>query len=246
LDADVLGLFIFKTEEFIVQSIFLALAVFISIFLGFLFIRFFADFVLVAVALGSAILAYQIQAFYPEILMILQESNILRFLGLTLPEQANNFAIFIIASLITILAIVICIPILPFSATYRFLLGVEPSLFAQKKIRNWINQEVSLFAQKKIRNWIEQEVDKKIFKKAEWENPPSLKWGILPAKKGEVRGIYFFQIPKQEKQIPKKNHSKSVPKSEKKQFIQKVLKKLKLWKKSLSSLKNHLLKNKLK
>ena len=126
------------------SPIVVAILVFLSIYLAFLLIRLFADFFLVGIALGSATLAYNIQGFYPEFLMVLQESNILNILGLTLPQQSTPEAIFTIASLIVVVAILVCIPILPFSATYRLLLGVDNPAFARKesKVRGWIVEEI--------------------------------------------------------------------------------------------------------
>jgi len=131
-------------ESFVESPIGVAVLVFLSIFFIFLLIRLFADFLLVGIALGSATLAYNIQGFYPDILMVLQESNILHVLGLTLPKQSNPEAVFIIASLIVVTAILISIPILPFSATYRLLLGVDNPAFARKesKVRGWILEEI--------------------------------------------------------------------------------------------------------
>ncbi len=124
-----------------------ALLVFVSIYFIFLLIRLFADFFLVGIALGSAVLAYHIHGYYPEFIMILQESRILNLLHLTLPDQPDNWAIFIIASLITAGAILISIPILPFSATYRFLLGVDNPAFARKeaKVRGWMIEEIERY-----------------------------------------------------------------------------------------------------
>ncbi len=126
------------------SPIIVAILVFASIYAAFLLIRLFADFFLVGIALCSAVLAYNIHSYYPDFLMILQESSLLNLLGLTLPDQPNSWAIFIIASLIVAGAVLISIPILPFSATYRFMLGVDNPAFAKKesKVRGWITEEV--------------------------------------------------------------------------------------------------------
>lgn len=126
------------------SPIVVAILVFLSIYLAFLLIRLFADFFIVGVALLSAVIAYNIQRFYPEFLMILQESNFLNMLGLTLPEQPTPEAVFTIAGLIVVVAILVSIPILPFSATYRLLLGVDNPAFARKesKVRGWIVEEI--------------------------------------------------------------------------------------------------------
>ncbi|HEC83967.1 MAG: hypothetical protein DRR08_08975 [Candidatus Parabeggiatoa sp. nov. 2] len=132
------------------SPIVVAIMVFAGIYLAFLLIRLFADFFLVAIALGSAVLAYHIHTFYPDFLMVLQESNILSLLKLTLPDQPTDEAIFIIAGLIAATAVLISIPILPFSAAYRLLLGVDNPAFAKKeaKVRGWIVEEIERYRER--------------------------------------------------------------------------------------------------
>jgi hypothetical protein len=124
-----------------------AILVFFSIYLIWFLIRLFADLFLVGIALVSALLAYNIESYYEQFLMVLQESNLLNLLSITLPEQADSMAIFKIASLITVAAVLVSIPILPFSATYRQLLGIENPLFARKeaKVRGWIIEEIQRY-----------------------------------------------------------------------------------------------------
>jgi hypothetical protein len=124
-----------------------AILVFLSIYLLWFLIRLFADLFLVGIALVSATLAYNIESYYEQFLMVLQESNLLNLLSMTLPEQADSLAVFKIAGLITASAVLISIPILPFSATYRHLLGIENPLFARKeaKVRGWIIEEIQRY-----------------------------------------------------------------------------------------------------
>lgn len=132
------------------SPIVVAILVFFSIYAVFLLIRLFADFFLVGIALGSAVLAYNIKYFYPEFLMVLDEVKILNLLGITLPrEHPDGGAIFVIASLIIIVAVLLSIPFLPFSATYRQLLGIENPVFARKeeKVRAWIHEEIQRYNQ---------------------------------------------------------------------------------------------------
>jgi hypothetical protein len=126
-----------------------AILVFLCIYLAFLLIRLFADFFLVTIALASATLAYNIQNYYPEILMILQESSLLNMLNLTLPEQPTQQAVLIIAGLIVTAAVLISIPFLPFSATYRVMFGIENPVFSRKeaKVRAWIHDEIERYHQ---------------------------------------------------------------------------------------------------
>ena len=198
-------------ESILESPILIGIAVFISIFLVFFLIRLFADFILVAIALGSAVLAYHIHQFYPEFLIVLQESGLLELLKITLPEQADNLAILIIAGLITATAIIISIPILPFSATYRFLLGVEPSVYAQKKIQKWIGKEIKqqlpAVLEKKIQKWVRQEIQKKrdsiqhegdpkSGKSATKERKPNLQIKPLTQKLFKKLKFWQSQIPK--------------------------------------------------
>jgi hypothetical protein len=193
-------------ESIVESPILLGIAVFVTIFLVFFLIRLFADWILVAIALGSAVLSYHIHQFYPEFLMILQESGLLEILKITLPEQPDNLAILMIAGLITTIAIIISLPILPFSVTYRFLLGVEPSIYAQKKIQKLIGKEVKqqlpAFLEKKVQKWIHQEVQKNLQDSIQRENDPKLG-----------------------KSAPKKRK----PKLQIKPLTQKLFKKLKFW-----------------
>lgn len=141
----------FEEDSIVDSPIVVAISVFLSIYLTFLLIRLFADFFLVGIALGSAVLAYHIQEYYSEFLMVLQESNILSLLSLNLPpEQPDSWAIFTIAGIIAGGAVLISIPILPFSATYRQMLGVENPVFARKeaKVRAWIHEEMELYQQR--------------------------------------------------------------------------------------------------
>ena len=64
-----------------------------------------------------------------------------------LPVPADPATILSIASIVTILAIIISLPFLPFSATYRVLLGIELPAFKRKenKVRHWIQQEIRKF-----------------------------------------------------------------------------------------------------
>lgn len=124
------------------SPIVIACLVFISIYLVWFVIRLFADFVLVGIAFMSAVLAYYIQPYYPEILMILTESNLLDVFNL--PAEVNEIAILKIAGLIIACAVLVSIPILPFSATYRLMFGIEIPVFhcRKKKIRDLITEEI--------------------------------------------------------------------------------------------------------
>ncbi len=135
------------------SPIVIAISVFVSIYFIWYLIRVFADFFLVSIALCSAVLSYYIPNLYPMIHLGLKETNLLNILGMTwLPEQPDTAAIIIIAGLIVVVAVLISIPILPFSATYRIMFGIEGPVFRQKeaKVRNWIIEEVQHCHDKKI------------------------------------------------------------------------------------------------
>jgi hypothetical protein len=141
----------------IVDSPFIvAILVFLSIYFVFFLIRLFADFIIVGIALFCTIFTYYFlydPVFYSTILENLvyfsKEVPMLSMLfqKLGLPEQLEQLDkkdIIVIASMITALAVLISIPFLPFSATYRFLLGVENPVFQRKeaKVRGWIVEEI--------------------------------------------------------------------------------------------------------
>jgi hypothetical protein len=127
------------------SPIIVAISVFISIYFVWYLIRLFADFFLVAIALGSAALAYNIHQFYPEFKMVLEESNILDVMNATLPQQLDTGGLLVIVSVIILGAVLVSIPFLPFSATYRAMFGLDnPVIFRRKeaKIRSWISEEI--------------------------------------------------------------------------------------------------------
>jgi len=126
-----------------------AISVFLGIYLTFFLIRLVADMVIIGIAFVAAFLAYNIQNYYSEFLTILKEVNLLEKLGITLSETADPNSIWIIAVLIAITAILLCLPFLPFSATYRQMLGVEkPQDWQQARIKAWIREEISYLPEK--------------------------------------------------------------------------------------------------
>ncbi|ALG68050.1 hypothetical protein [Beggiatoa leptomitoformis] len=125
------------------EPMIVALLVIVSIYVFFLLIRLFADIYIAGVALVCAVIAYNIPAFYPEASSLLQDVGILKVLHLSLPEQPDTTAIYTIAGLIAFFGVLVCLPMLPFSATYRWMLGVERlSRKEEAKIRYWIQEEI--------------------------------------------------------------------------------------------------------
>jgi len=120
-----------------------ALGVFVAIYVTFLLIRLLADMYIVGVALASAVLAFNIYAYYPDFKMELEQLKFLNTLGIELSAQPDGWSVLVIAILITLMAVLLCIPVLPFSATYRQILGVERLNRAEEtKIRNWVREEL--------------------------------------------------------------------------------------------------------
>lgn len=120
-----------------------AIFAFLSIYLVFLLIRLFSDLIIVGIALTSAVFAYYLTGHYSSWLPHLRELPFLNVLGITFPDQPEVSTLYIIASLIVVGAVLLCVPFLPFSATYRFMLGVEKPLFSEEaKVRGWIREEI--------------------------------------------------------------------------------------------------------
>ena len=116
-----------------------------GIYLIFFLIRLLADMFIVGIALSAAILSYNIEKFYPYILPILDDSPLVSWFNIALPKgNPESGTIFFIAVLITLLAVILCLPFLPFSETYRQMLGVEkPTEFQEAKVKQWVHEEVS-------------------------------------------------------------------------------------------------------
>lgn len=123
-----------------------ASVVFVGVFLMFLLIRFFADMYIVAVALVAAGAAYFIPTgeYYKEFRKILTDDfKILNLIGVSLPEQPDLISIYIIAVLIMLFAVLFCLPALPFSATYRQILGANQLPASEElKIKHWIGEAI--------------------------------------------------------------------------------------------------------
>lgn len=119
--------------------------VLLSIYLIFFLIRLLADMFIVGIALAAAVLSYNIEKFYPHIVPILEDSPLVNWFNVALPKGNPELGtIFFIAALITLLAVILCLPFLPFSATYRQMLGVEkPTEVQEARIKRWVYEEVN-------------------------------------------------------------------------------------------------------
>ncbi|OQW93415.1 MAG: hypothetical protein BWK79_11275 [Beggiatoa sp. IS2] len=131
------------------QSLIIAIIAFLSIYLMFLLIRIFADMFIVGIALVGALAAYSIRGFdlYSSFRQGLEgfESlkKLLDFVGLGIPEQPDILGISIMVVIIVMGCLLVCLPFLPFSATYRQILGVEKLTRKEEtRVRQWINEEI--------------------------------------------------------------------------------------------------------
>ena len=128
---------------FFQKPIVMAVLIFLSIYLVFFLIRVLADMVIVGVALMSAVVVYNMPAFYVEYRNFLQSIIPFNKIGLKLAEQGDGASYLIIAVCLLLAAVLVCLPFLPFSATYRQILGVERmNKSDETKIRQWIAEEM--------------------------------------------------------------------------------------------------------
>jgi signal transduction histidine kinase len=141
-----------------------AIGVFFSIYILYFLIRIFADLMLVAIALFSAIAAFNIKSYYPEFRELLSNFRILDKFGVELTEQASTGSIVIIAAFIVVAGVVLSLPFLPFSQTYRLMLGIEKLTSREEdKIRQWVNDEAEelLEAEEaKVKQWVSEELER--------------------------------------------------------------------------------------
>lgn len=141
-----------------------AIGVFISIYIVYFLIRIFADLMLVAIALFAAVAAFNIKSYYTEFRELLSGLRILDMAGIELSQQADMYSIVVIAVFIVAVGVVLSLPFLPFSQTYRLMLGVEKlSVREEEKIRQWVNDEAEelLEAEEtKVKQWVSEELER--------------------------------------------------------------------------------------
>lgn len=124
------------------NPIVVAIVVFVALYVLFFLVRVLADMYLVGVALVCAVAAYHIPSYYGEFVEGLNTLNLIEPLGVKLPETADTAGIWIIAVYLVVFGLLACLPALPFSATYRYMLGVDRlTQHEERKIRHWINEE---------------------------------------------------------------------------------------------------------
>ncbi len=103
----------------------IALIVFFGIFLMFFIVSLLSDLWIFLVSLGSAAAAYFIRDWYPMVFDVIKTSPVVQQLHLMPPDKLDSTTIFIIAGVLVVIATILCIPALPFSATYRQMLGAN-------------------------------------------------------------------------------------------------------------------------
>jgi len=107
------------------NPIILAIIVFFGIFLMFFFISLLSDLIIVTLTLGSAAAAYFIPEWYPIFYDMIKDSNLINLLNLATPENLDLASKRTLAALLIFSATLIAIPVLPFSGTYRQILGAN-------------------------------------------------------------------------------------------------------------------------
>ncbi len=106
----------------------LALIAFFGIFLMFVIISLLADLLIIGAALGCAAAAYFMPSWYPLFFEFIQDTQLPVYLGLKAPLEGGGLeqmTLYTMVGLLVFLGTLICIPALPFSATYRQVLGAN-------------------------------------------------------------------------------------------------------------------------
>lgn len=102
-----------------------ALIVFFGIFLMFFIVSLLSDLWIFLVSLGSAAAAYFMRDWYPMVFDVIKTSPVVQQLHLMPPDKLDSTTIFIVVGVLIVVATILCIPALPFSATYRQMLGAN-------------------------------------------------------------------------------------------------------------------------
>jgi len=144
------------------SQLIIAFTVFISIYLiFFLLIRLFADMAIVGTSLVCAGIAFLIPPYYSSFKELIQGIGIISSLGLKIPDSPTLVGMLIIASFVVLLGVLICLPFLPFSETYRTILGIGKLGVTEIQVKQLINDElanVDDLDEKKIKQWIREEL----------------------------------------------------------------------------------------
>jgi hypothetical protein len=164
-------------------QLFMAVAVFLSIYIVFfLLIRLFSDMAIVGASLVCAGIAFLIPPYYSAFRDLFHSVGLFASIGLKLPETPTTFGMTIIATLIVMVGVLICLPFLPFSETYRTLLGVGKANITEAQVKQLITDELARvdvddLDEKKVKQWIHDEFTRRAAQK---EEPKDLKPIIAP------------------------------------------------------------------
>lgn len=159
-------------------QLFMAVAVFLSIYIVFfLLIRLFSDMAIVGASLICAGIAFFIPPYYSSFRDLIHSMSLLASIGLKIPENPTTFGMTVIAGLIVIIGVLICLPFLPFSETYRTLLGVGKANITEAKVKQLIADELTQvnvddLDEKKVKQWIREELARSAAKKEEVKDAP--------------------------------------------------------------------------
>lgn len=110
------------------SPIVVALFVFFGIILLFFVISLFSDLLIFAIILGSSILAYLVPEIYQaeNFQQVLHENlSFLDIFGVTFPAELDIGTHYLLAFLIMLGGTLLCVPVLPFSALFRQMLGAN-------------------------------------------------------------------------------------------------------------------------
>ncbi|MEM7015748.1 MAG: hypothetical protein AAF512_00245 [Pseudomonadota bacterium] len=120
-----------------------AILAFFGVFLAFVVLSLLADVFILLTAIMTAVAVYFIPDIYPEIRMLITDIGLFRELGITFPEQINGFTHLILTIFTVLCGALICIPVLPFSATYRQILGANKISGADERyIQSIVHDEI--------------------------------------------------------------------------------------------------------
>ena len=166
------------------SQLIIALAVFVSIYLiFFLLIRLFADMAIVGTSLVCAGIAFLIPPYYSSFKELIQGIGIISSLGLKIPDSPTLVGMVIIASFVVLLGVLICLPFLPFSETYRTILGMGKLGVTEIQVKQLINDElanVDDLDEKKIKQWIREELVRAATISKEMDEKPEIIAAVEP------------------------------------------------------------------
>lgn len=162
-------------------QLFMAVAVFLSIYvMFFLLIRLFSDMAIVGASLVCAGVAFLIPPYYGAFRELIHGIGVFSSIGLKIPENPSMFGMTIIAALIVVIGVLICLPFLPFSETYRTILGVGKANLTEAQVKQLIADELTQvnvddLDEKTVKQWIREELIRLTAKKDDVKEQPVIK-----------------------------------------------------------------------